>query len=146
MSSLNWLFGFIGGAFITSLTITYVGITARFRIPFTKLLIEAKAIEKGDQILKTFTTASFVLGLVYAASLALVVFVFPKALWGFIIGSVALTLLGVRSWGWTITNFHSYLTNYGRFIDEDADLKTIIGERLPIKSMHKGDGPERDAA
>lgn len=137
MTTLHWLFGFLGGAFITSVAVTYIGITIRFRIPFTKLLMEAKSIEKGDQILKMFTDASLVLGLVYVASLVLVVFVFPKSLWGFIIGSVALVLLGVRSWGWTITNFHNYLANYDRFIDEDADLKTIIGGRLPIRSEHR---------
>lgn len=144
MSSLHWIVGFLGGAFITSIAVTYVAITVRFRIPFTKLLMEAKAIEKGDQMLKTFATASLVLGLVYVASLALVVFVFPKALWGFIIGSAALALLGIRSWGWTITNFHNYLTNYGQFIDENVDLKTIVGERLPIKAVHRGGDPRHD--
>lgn len=144
MSSLHWIVGFLGGAFITSIAVTYVAITVRFRIPFTKLLMEAKAIEKGDQMLKTFAAASLVLGLVYVASLALVVFVFPKALWGFIIGSAALALLGIRSWGWTITNFHNYLTNYGQFIDENVDLKTIVGERLPIKAVHKGGDPRHD--
>lgn len=145
MTSLNWILGFLAGAFIASVAITYVGITLRFRIPFTRLLMNAKAIRKGDQMIRTFTNASIVLGLAYVVALTLVVFIFPRALWGFFFGTVALTLLGMRSWGWTITNFHNYLSNYGQFIDEDADLKTIIGKRLPIKSAHKGGDPEHDS-
>ena len=127
---------------MTSIAITYIGITFRFRIPFTKLLMDAKVMEKGDEMLKTFARASLVLGFVYFTSLVIVIFIFPKALWGFVFGSVTLTLLGMRLWGWTITNFHNYLNNYGQFIDEDADLKTIVGERLPIRSAHKGGDPE----
>ena len=144
MSSLHWALGFLAGAFIASIAITYIGITMWFRIPFTELLMGAKVLKKGKRVLETLRISSLLLGFVYVLSFTVIALFVTKALWGFTIGSVALTVIGIREWGWTTKNLHNYLANYGHFIDKDANLMEIVGDRLPIMAIHKGGDPEHD--
>jgi len=105
------------GWILASFTLLPVIIIIRFGIPFTKTLEKKEVLNKPNGVIKNYLISLLILSLVFLVITFIVHSFFPTSLTGFLIGAVAVLLLGLGKTGENEDNVKDYFKTNERYLN-----------------------------